>query len=158
MLPFAPLRFSTTTGWPSVSESLWPTTRAAMSGAPPGGIRTMMVIGREGNWASAPVDAKNRARRKARNFMPETRKKVTVESGRTRKAARVGNFLAIHLTKLFCGERRDGDGFSIERGELDFESRAIAVHEHHRAHISALKSMLRKIAFEDYIVQFADHG
>ena len=48
MLPFAPARFSTTTGWPSVWPSLSASTRAAMSGAPPGGIGTMIVTGRDG--------------------------------------------------------------------------------------------------------------
>lgn len=41
-LPFAPTRFSTTTGWPTLCESFSPITRAAMSGAPPGGMGTMM--------------------------------------------------------------------------------------------------------------------
>ncbi len=51
MLPFEPGRFSTTTGWPTSSESLCPMTRAEISGAPPGGIGTISLIGREGNCA-----------------------------------------------------------------------------------------------------------
>jgi hypothetical protein len=70
MLPLAPARFSTTTGWPMFSDSFAATRRAAMSGAPPGGMGTRMVIGR---WASAAVE--NRASKTiARIFMssPET--------------------------------------------------------------------------------------
>ena len=53
MLPLEPARFSTTTGTARISESFWPTTRAAISGAPPGGIGTISLIGRDGYWASA---------------------------------------------------------------------------------------------------------
>src|SRR3954471_14983712 len=38
-----------------LSESFCAMTRAAISGAPPGGIGTMMVIGRDGNCAKALV-------------------------------------------------------------------------------------------------------
>jgi hypothetical protein len=70
MLPLAPTRFSTTTGWPSVWPSLSASTRAAMSGAPPGGIGTMIVTGREGNCAQASAAVKSKARKTgARNFM-----------------------------------------------------------------------------------------
>ncbi len=51
MLPFEPGRFSTTTGWPTSSESRCPTTRAEISGAPPGGIGTISLIGRNGYCA-----------------------------------------------------------------------------------------------------------
>ncbi len=37
MLPLAPARFSTTTGWPRLSESSWLMARAMMSDEPPGG-------------------------------------------------------------------------------------------------------------------------
>src|SRR5439155_27025921 len=59
MLPFEPGRFSTTTGWPRSSESLCPMTRAEISGAPPGGIGTMSLIGRKGYCAHEA--AENRA-------------------------------------------------------------------------------------------------
>jgi hypothetical protein len=59
---------STTTGWPMLCDSLSAITRAAMSGAPPGGMGTMMVIGRAGNCAKAAVE--NAARKtSARSFM-----------------------------------------------------------------------------------------
>src|SRR2546425_6878142 len=53
MLPLEPARFSTTTGSPICSASFWPSTRAAMSGAPPGGIGTIRWMGREGYCAAA---------------------------------------------------------------------------------------------------------
>jgi hypothetical protein len=53
--PFAPGRFSTTTGWPRRSESLVLKARAAMSEAPPGAKGTSRVTGRVGQagWAGA---------------------------------------------------------------------------------------------------------
>ena len=47
-LPFAPTRFSTTTGWPRLSESFCATTRAARSEPPPAGNATTILIAREG--------------------------------------------------------------------------------------------------------------
>src|SRR5262249_15154949 len=58
MLPFEPGRFSTTTGCPTSSLSLWPTTRAEMSGAPPGGMGTISLIGRVGYCPQAGNDTK----------------------------------------------------------------------------------------------------
>src|SRR6267143_84758 len=65
MLPFEPSRFSTTTGWHICSESFWPSTRAAMSGAPPGGIGTIRWMGRDGYCAAATVE--NNIRRSETN-------------------------------------------------------------------------------------------
>ena len=45
MLPPAPPRFSITTVWPHISPSFWPTIRAEMSVAPPGGNGTMSRTG-----------------------------------------------------------------------------------------------------------------
>src|SRR5882672_10590084 len=53
MLPLLPTRFSTTTGWPSASESLGARMRPTRSGPPPGGKGTTRWIGREGYCASA---------------------------------------------------------------------------------------------------------
>src|SRR5574343_1431184 len=54
MLPPAPARLSTTTGWPSSALSAWPTMRARMSVVPPAEKGTTMVMGLEGNaWARA---------------------------------------------------------------------------------------------------------
>jgi len=47
-LPFAPTRFSTTTGCPKPSESFCATTRAARSEPPPAGNATTILIAREG--------------------------------------------------------------------------------------------------------------
>src|SRR6266513_2405328 len=58
MLPFAPTRFSTMTGCPKLSDSLWPTTRAARSEPPPAGKATTILMGRAGyccaqtHWAA----------------------------------------------------------------------------------------------------------
>src|SRR5437879_215474 len=59
MLPFEPGRFSATTGWPRSSESRCPMIRAEISGAPPGGIGTISLIGRKGYCAHEA--AENRA-------------------------------------------------------------------------------------------------
>jgi hypothetical protein len=48
MLPFEPGRFSITTGWPSRADSGWPTARAIMSVAPPGGNGRISRIARAG--------------------------------------------------------------------------------------------------------------
>jgi hypothetical protein len=45
MLPAAPERFSTVTGWPNLSRSLSATTRASRSVPPPGTNGTMIWIG-----------------------------------------------------------------------------------------------------------------
>src|SRR3954464_6846769 len=70
ILPLEPGLFSTTTGWPICCCSFSPITRAAMSGAPPGGMGTMRWIGREG-YDCADTAAANRQSRKpkARGFM-----------------------------------------------------------------------------------------
>src|SRR6266446_4959880 len=65
MLPLEPTRFSTTTGSPICSVSFWPSTRAAMSGAPPGGIGTIRWMGRDGYCAAARVE--NNVRRRGKN-------------------------------------------------------------------------------------------
>src|SRR5512138_2492487 len=54
MVPPAPARFSTTTCWPSCSESVFATMRAVVSVPPPGSKPTTVVIGFVGNvWAHA---------------------------------------------------------------------------------------------------------
>src|SRR5690349_20806458 len=53
MVPLAPALFSTTTGWPSDSESLPPTRRAMKSAAPPGGTVTTRRIGLDGKSVCA---------------------------------------------------------------------------------------------------------
>ncbi len=53
MVPPAPPRFSTTTGWPSASESLCAMGRAKMSVDPPGGNGTTSFSGFEGQACAA---------------------------------------------------------------------------------------------------------
>ena len=48
MLPPAPGRFTTTTGWPQAALSDAATSRAALSDAPPAGVGTTMVMARLG--------------------------------------------------------------------------------------------------------------
>jgi hypothetical protein len=48
MLPFAPVRFSTTTGCPQASCSRWPTIRESKSAAPPCANGTMIRSGLDG--------------------------------------------------------------------------------------------------------------
>ena len=72
--PEAPGRFSTSTGWPSRSESLGWMMRATVSLPPPGAKGTMSVTGRVGNACAkaAPVAAPNAAKSAAlaMNLMP----------------------------------------------------------------------------------------
>src|SRR5580765_8518284 len=57
MVPPAPPRFSTSTGWPIDSCMRWATMRAAMSVVPPAGNGTTMRSGLDGKgWASACCD------------------------------------------------------------------------------------------------------
>ena len=55
MVPEAPPRFSTTTGWPSIGAILSANSRATASTPPPGGKLTTRRMGREGklSWAGA---------------------------------------------------------------------------------------------------------
>src|SRR5215469_10737290 len=84
MLPFEPAWFSTMTGCPSSSESFCPTTRAAMSGAPPGGMGTMSLIGRDGCADAKPVPSATRHR-------TNKRKRVLITA-----VARFAHFFAYH--------------------------------------------------------------
>src|SRR3981081_4772690 len=63
--PLPPTRFSTTTGWPSVSLRRAAMRRPTRSGPPPGGIGTSKRTGLEG-YCPAATDAK-RATASARN-------------------------------------------------------------------------------------------
>src|SRR5882762_10541105 len=65
IMPLAPGRFSTITGWPRDCVSLAPICRARMSGELPAGEGTRMRIGFEGNDCAAAV-AVNAARTHAR--------------------------------------------------------------------------------------------
>src|SRR5262245_51048256 len=56
MLPAAPGRLSTTTGWPHFAASFSPKMRGMMSAVPPAGNGTMMRTGREG-YPCAPAPA-----------------------------------------------------------------------------------------------------
>src|SRR5262245_52747972 len=68
MVPVLPTRFSTTTGWPSASESFGARIRATMSGPPPGGNPTKRRMARAGYWAAASWanTARTRGRKKQR--------------------------------------------------------------------------------------------
>src|SRR6266705_1261095 len=55
MAPSAPTLFSTTTGWPRVSESGCATMRVMTSAAPPGGNGTTMRMGLAGYCAAAGI-------------------------------------------------------------------------------------------------------
>src|ERR1043165_6253472 len=54
----APGLFSTTTGWPRLSVSFWPTRRARMSLTPPGLAATTMCIGLVGKALASSVWAR----------------------------------------------------------------------------------------------------
>jgi hypothetical protein len=48
IVPPAPPTFSTTTGWPILADTAWPTIRPIVSAGPPAGNATMSLIGRVG--------------------------------------------------------------------------------------------------------------
>src|SRR5437870_5270213 len=66
MVPPAPGRFSTTSGWPSAAASLSATGRAMVSVADPGVKGTMMRIGLAGKGCADAAQAAKRARLAAR--------------------------------------------------------------------------------------------
>ena len=49
----APVTFSTTIGWPSISRMRSLINRASVSGGPPAVVGAMMVIGRDGKLCAA---------------------------------------------------------------------------------------------------------
>src|SRR5690242_7554190 len=61
MLPAAPTRFSTSTGWPSRSESLGARMRELMSVGPPGANGTTQRIGCDGKLCAWAAHAKTAA-------------------------------------------------------------------------------------------------
>src|SRR5918992_5902722 len=69
MLPAAPARFSTTTGWPSGAWARSASKRAKMSVEPPGAKGTIRRRGFDGYCALALPRQKN-ARTANKNFMP----------------------------------------------------------------------------------------
>src|SRR5688572_21477967 len=89
MVPVAPALFSTTTGWPKVSESFCATVRASVSVAAPGGKGTMIFIGLVGNdWAIAEAD--NTAAAMERLAVLTAEAKVTAFSWGSQGRARSG--------------------------------------------------------------------
>src|SRR5690242_4623411 len=86
--PDAPAWFSTTTGWRNTSLSLWLTSRAPMSPAPPGGFGTMILMAREGkSWAltSAAAPRKLSASTAVRTKAPLTARSRSVRLYSCRK-------------------------------------------------------------------------
>jgi len=68
MLPAAPGRFSTITGWPHFSESFSATMRGMRSALPPAGNGTMMRTGRAGqSCAEAAETARRKTPKKRRS-------------------------------------------------------------------------------------------
>src|SRR5512134_3170159 len=63
MLPPAPARFSTSTGWPSAAESLSPSARAVTSVEPPGGYGTMSRTGLDGQPCACGASAQSETTR-----------------------------------------------------------------------------------------------
>jgi predicted carbohydrate-binding protein with CBM5 and CBM33 domain len=62
MVPPAPARFSTTTGWPSEADSFSATRRATTSVEPPAGNGTTIRTGRDGKVCAATGKASVPAR------------------------------------------------------------------------------------------------
>src|SRR2546421_9795167 len=78
MICVAPGLFSTTTGWPQISESRAPIERDSASVAPPGVVGTTIFTGREGNCASAADASKNRKTGTDHVFQPLQMVTVTI--------------------------------------------------------------------------------
>src|SRR5207302_1170619 len=96
MLPFAPTRFSTMTGCPKLSDSLWPTTRAARSEPPPAGKATTILMARAGNCcAQTHWAAKASTRKRARTVLdPRLQKAQQPRREETGRAAGLVDRLA----------------------------------------------------------------
>jgi hypothetical protein len=47
--------------------------------------------------------------------------------------------------RLFGGQRNDGEGFAVQRHELDLVARK-AMHQHHRAEVAPLQAVLRQVS------------
>jgi len=65
MVPPAPARFSTISGWPRASPSRVPTSRAVMSARPAGALGTIRRIGRDGQAVPGVVCAEAVATQRA---------------------------------------------------------------------------------------------
>jgi len=87
MLPFAPVRLTTITDWPSRRDIGSATARAYTSGALPGSLPTTIVIGLAGQgWANAaqgvaPSEASSRTNSVRRVFMLFLRAKTGGKNG-----------------------------------------------------------------------------
>src|SRR5262245_49931240 len=88
MVPPAPPRFSTSTGWPSASEILPPTRRAMKSAAPPGGTVTIRRIGRLGKSPCAETAPANAIRNTAPRARMEPILSTALEQPRAGQAER----------------------------------------------------------------------
>jgi hypothetical protein len=62
------------------------------------------------------------------------------------------------LADLLSGECRNGDGLSIERGELDFVAATLVMYEDNGANVASGKTMGRQIALQNNLVELIDHG
>src|SRR5437870_10187370 len=71
MICVAPGLFSTTTGWPQISESRAPIERDSASVAPPGVVGTTIFTGREGKGWAQPGGSAPKAAAKTRLYQTQ---------------------------------------------------------------------------------------
>ena len=69
---------------------------------------------------------------------------------------RVRNVMRLERTDLGAFQRQQSNGVPIVTDKLDLECRAIAMHQHCRAHVTAHQSGFRKVTRQGHSVQFID--
>src|SRR3954470_15220619 len=133
--PEAPALFSTTTGWPRLSESFAPTPRAMRSRAPPGANGEMRRIGLVGYGCAQAPCAMRRVRIKSRRISALQVRVAPLVERVVRVAHRLGaraaeHDLEVHRLQALVDvavdhTRRAGDAFP--RPELDIDALAALV-------------------------------
>ena len=73
-----------------------------------------------------------------------------------RQGTCVNDFAAADRSQFCGGERRDGDGLTVQSYEFHFEARAVPVYMHYRADIACLETVCREIHGQHYAVEFLD--
>jgi len=63
----------------------------------------------------------------------------------------------LNRADLVRHQRDDGDGVAVQRGELDFVTCRVPMHEHDCADVAGVQTVLRQVARKNHVIQFFDH-
>src|SRR5262249_30965491 len=138
--PEAPAWFSTTTGWCRLSLNFWPISRALMSPAPPGGLGTMMRIGREGkSCAEAARGSRTETSSNSRGQCLNMPRSLLLSSPRTRGPIFQSRWLWVPafagttarrlLQRPFAVAQARQQALLVQRVELECDLAAVAAAE-----------------------------